>query len=61
MIRVSRSLPVQIIDPDVKLYTVTVERDHEEMQEAIKEAETELEAFRARWMEWEQIVLPSNF
>lgn len=51
----------RFIDPTAKLYTVTVERDHEEMEVAIKEAEYELEKFREKWLAWEQIVLPSNF
>lgn len=51
----------RFIDEGAKLYVVTVERDDEEMQIAIKEAETQLETFRSKWMEWEEIVLPSNF
>lgn len=51
----------RFIDPTAKLYIVEVEREHEEMQGAIKEATEQLEKFRARWMEWEEIVLPSNF
>lgn len=51
----------RFIDPTAKLYIVTVERDSEEMQEAIKEATEELKSFREKWIKWEQIVLPSNF
>lgn len=51
----------RFIDAKAKLYTVEVERDQEEMQEAIKETEKQLQDFRKKWMEFEEIVLPSNF
>jgi len=51
----------RFIDEGAKLYTVEVLREQDELALAIKEAETELLAFRKRWMEWEELVLPSNF
>lgn len=51
----------RFINEDAKLYTVEVERANEILQEAIKEAETELERFRADWMKWKEIVLPTEF
>lgn len=51
----------RFIDEGMKLYTTTVEREDEEMQGAIKEAEERLKTFRAKWIAWEELVLPSNF
>jgi hypothetical protein len=51
----------RFIDADAKLYIVEVLREQEEMTLAIKEAETQLDIFRKKWLEWEEIVLPSNF
>jgi len=51
----------RFIDEETKLYTVTVEREDEELTLAIKQAEAQLETFRAKWLEWEELVLPSNF
>lgn len=51
----------RFIDADAKLYITTVEREEDELTQAIKEAETELQSFRKKWLEWEEIVLPSNF
>ena len=51
----------RFIDEDAKLYIVEVLREQEEMELAIKEAETQLETFRKKWLEWEELVLPSNF
>ena len=51
----------RFIDEGAKLYIVTVEREEEEMKTATKEAEDQLVKFRAQWMKWEELVLPSNF
>lgn len=51
----------RFIDENVKTYIVEVERSHPEMKQAIKEAEEQLQAFRNKWMQWKDIVLPSNF
>jgi len=51
----------RFIAEDIKLYITEVERTHPEMEQAIKEAEKQLQEFRAKWMRWRDIVLPSNF
>ena len=51
----------RFIDEDAKLYTVEVLREQDEMTLAIQEAEKQLETFRAKWLEWQELVLPSNF
>lgn len=51
----------RMIDEDAKLYVVEVERDAPEMQEALWEAKTALQKFRADWLAWKEIVLPTNF
>ena len=51
----------RFIREDTKLYTVEVERSNEILQEAIKEAERGLDDFRALWMRWKDIVLPTDF
>lgn len=50
----------RIINPDAKLYTVTLSRDDERLQEAMSEAALELRLFRRDWLEWRDIVLPSE-
>jgi hypothetical protein len=49
----------RFIDATQKLYVVTVSR--EEIQGAIDEARVELANFRADWMRWRDIILPTNF
>lgn len=51
----------RFISSDAKLYVVTIERDNEILQEAIKEAEAALIQFRADWLKWKEIILPSKF
>lgn len=51
----------RIIDEDKKLYIVEVERKNEILQQAIKEEMETLIAFRQKWIEWKDIILPSNF
>lgn len=51
----------RIIDNNAKLYTVTVERSNPLLQEAMKQAEQELERFRSDWIKWKEIVLPIEF
>lgn len=51
----------RFIDEKEKLYIVEVKRDSEQMQEAINQAREALIKFRADWLRWKEIVLPSNF
>ena len=51
----------RFISDDAKLYVVTIERENEILQAAMAEAEIELDKFRADWMRWKEIVLPTNF
>lgn len=51
----------RFIDPKVKLYIITLNRDNEELQEAIRQAEESLIKFRADWMKWKEIILPTDF
>lgn len=51
----------RFINDDAKLYTVEVERSNEILQEAVKEAEEALLKFRADWLAWKEIVLPTEF
>lgn len=51
----------RFIDEEAQLYQVEVLRENEILQEAIKEAETELEKFRADWLKWEELVMPTQF
>jgi len=51
----------RFIDEDAKLYVVEVLRENELLQEAIAEAEMELVRFRADWVKWREIVLPTVF
>lgn len=50
----------RIINTDAKLFTVEVYRNDPRMLDAIAEAWQELEAFRRDWIEWRDIVLPSE-
>lgn len=49
------------IDPDARMYIVTVKRSDPLMQEALKEAEEKLVQFRKDWMSWKEKALPVNF
>lgn len=51
----------RFVNDDAKVYIVTVDRDNEILQEAIAEAEKNLESFREDWMRWKDIVLPTEF
>lgn len=51
----------RFIEDPAKLYVVTLDRDNEILQEAIKEAEEAIVAFRADWLKWKEIVLPAAF
>lgn len=51
----------RFINDDAKLYTVEVSRDNEILQEAVKEAMEALLKFRADWLAWKEIVLPTEF
>lgn len=51
----------RFIDPEQRLYIVTVKRSDPLMQQALQEAETELERFRSDWLRWKEIVLPVSF
>jgi hypothetical protein len=51
----------RFINDGVKLYVVTLNRNNEVLQEAIKEAKKALAEFRDKWTRWEEVVLPSNF
>lgn len=48
----------RIIADEHKLYVVEVHRDNPELQEAMEEAKTALEAFRRDWLEIRDAVLP---
>lgn len=51
----------RFINEDAKLYIVEVERSNEILQEAIRQAEEALIQFRADWLKWKEIVLPTEF
>lgn len=51
----------RFINEDAKLYTVEVSRDNEILQEAVSEAMEALLKFRADWLAWKEIVLPTEF
>ncbi len=51
----------RFIDDEAKLYIVDVERNDPLLQEAMKEAEQELVRFRKDWLNYKEVVLPSNF
>lgn len=51
----------RFIQDSAKLYVVTLDRDNEILQEAIKEAEEALTKFREDWQNWKEIVLPTEF
>lgn len=51
----------RIIDDELKLYVIKLDRSNEILQEAIAEAKTELVRFRADWLAWRQTILPTNF
>lgn len=51
----------RFIDPKAKLYVVTLERDMPELIEALEQARMALGEFRDRWVEWKEIILPTEF
>lgn len=51
----------RFIQEEGKLYVVEVDRENEILQEAIKEAEESLESFRENWLNWAEIILPTQF
>lgn len=51
----------RIINDKEKLYTVTVKRENELLQEAVKDEMEALLKFRADWLAWKEIVLPTEF
>lgn len=51
----------RFISEEAKLYTVEVKRENELLQEAVKEAMESLLRFRADWLAWREIVLPTEF
>lgn len=51
----------RFIDEKEKAYTVIVSRNNPLLQEAIQQATVELARFRADWLAYKEIVLPSNF
>lgn len=51
----------RFINEEAKLTVITLNRDNEILQEAIKEAKEALIKFRADWKKWKDIVLPVNF
>lgn len=51
----------RFIDPNQKLYVVRVNRDDPEMSIALAQAHLELQRFRADWLQWKDIIMPSNF
>lgn len=51
----------RFIDEDHKIYVVTVERDHPQLQEALTEARAALVSFREEWIKVRDIVLPASF
>lgn len=50
----------RFIDPKAKLYAVTVVRGPD-IQEAVEQAQQALIEFRARWVTWKEIILPTEF
>lgn len=51
----------RFIDEDAKLYIVNIRRDNPEVQEELARIEEELLRFRATWLAWKEIVLPTAF
>lgn len=51
----------RFIDEKAKLYVITIERDNEILQEAIKEAEVALVKFREDWQNWKEVIYPTEF
>lgn len=51
----------RIINDKEKLYIVTVERKNEILQAAVAEETAALLKFRADWLAWREIVLPTEF
>ena len=51
----------RFIDEEQKLTITEVNRSDIEMQQALQEADFELERFRRDWMEWRDVILPNNF
>lgn len=51
----------RFIEDEKKMYVVEVKRENEVLQDLIKQAKTALVAFRADWMRWRDVVLPSKF
>lgn len=51
----------RFIDPEQRLYVVEVYRNDPLMQEALQELHEAMIKFRADWMRWKEIVLPTNF
>lgn len=51
----------RFVNEDQQMFIVTVDRQNELLQEAMKEAEEALIKFREDWMRWKEIVSPNNF
>lgn len=51
----------RFIEEDAKLYTITLDRDNEVLQEAVEQARQALIAFRADWLTWKEVILPTSF
>ena len=51
----------RFIDDEAKMYVIEVRRDNPLLQQAIQEAETQLESFRKEWLKCKELVLLSNF
>jgi len=51
----------RIINEEKQLYIVSIEKKNEVLQEAISEAKERLIEFRAKWLRFREIILPSNF
>lgn len=51
----------RFIDEDAKLYVVTIKRDDPVVKEELERIEEELLRFRAQWLAWKEIVLPTKF
>jgi hypothetical protein len=51
----------RFIDPKAKLYVVTMGRDDMQLQEALTQAEEALIKFRADWLRWKEVILPTEF
>lgn len=51
----------RFIDPKAKLYVVTIDRENPELQEAVGQAKLAIEDFRSRWVEWKEVILPTEF